>query len=348
MMDTHTRRRAVVERDPAADGTFVYSVATTGIYCRPSCPSRQPRPANVAFYATPADAEAAGFRPCLRCIPNGPAPSAIRAALIIAACRRIDAAETPIPLETLARDAGLSRFHFHRLFREATGITPAAYAATRRRAPPPDGTPRQPLPSPKPSTLPATMPAAASTPTRRRPSACRPPPTAPAPPGRTIRHACAPCALGTVLVAATGQGLCAILLGDAPEPLVADLRRRFARATIQPADAGFADTLAAVVALIDRPAAGLALPLDVAGTVFQHRVWSALQAIPPGQTMTYTALAAAIGAPTATPRGRRRVRGQPARRRHPLPPRAARRRLARGLPLGHGTQAVTAGGGTAV
>ena len=299
MMDAQTAWLAVTSRDRSADETFVYSVATTGVYCRPSCPSRAARPANVAFHATPAAAEAAGFRPCLRCHPNGPSPADTRAARIAAACRRIDAAETRVPLATLAREAGISRFHFHRLFREAIGITPAAYAATRRRA-------RLQAVLPASSTVTDALYDAGYAASSRfyadAPATLGMPPATyrAGAPGQTIRYACAPCALGTVIVAATGQGLCAILLGDAPEPLVADLHRRFARATIQPADAGFAHTLAAVVALIDRPAAGLALPLDVAGTVFQHRVWSALQAIPPGQTTTYTALAATIGAPTAT------------------------------------------------
>lgn len=299
MLDTAPNWLAIAHRDPAADGTFVYSVASTGVYCRPSCPSRQARRANVAFHATPADAEAAGFRPCRRCNPSGPAPAAIRAERVAAACRRIEAAESPIPLETLAREAGFSRFHFHRLFRETTGITPAAYAATRRRA-----------------RVQAALPASASVTDALydagyaassrfyadAPATLGMPPATyrAGAPGQSIRYACAPCALGTVLVAATGQGLCAILLGDAPDTLAADLHRRLPRASIEPADASFADTLAAVVALIERPAAGLTLPLDVAGTVFQHRVWSALRAVPSGQTTTYASLAAAIGAPTAT------------------------------------------------
>ncbi len=299
MIDTQAFWRAVSERDRSADETFVYSVATTGIYCRPSCPSRAARRANVAFHDTPAAAEAAGFRPCLRCSPNGLAPAAARAALIAAACRRLDASETPTPLHALARDAGLSRFHFHRLFREATGITPAAYAAARRRA-----RLQAALPA-SPTVTDALYDAGYNASSRfyaDAPATLGMPPAAyrAGAPGRTIRYACAPCVLGIVLVAATEQGLCAILLGDVAEPLIVDLRRRFPRATIQPANAGFTDTLAAVVALIDRPAAGLTLPLDVAGTVFQHRVWSALQAIPPGQTTTYAALAAAIGAPTAS------------------------------------------------
>src|SRR5262245_1797222 len=126
------RWRAVERRDRDADGNFVYSVRTTGVYCRPSGAARQPRRENVAFHATCADAERAGFRPCKRCRPNE-APLAQRQAAAIAnACRLIETAEELPSLDALARAAGLSRFHFHRLFKAATGVTPKAYADGRR------------------------------------------------------------------------------------------------------------------------------------------------------------------------------------------------------------------------
>src|SRR5919197_5655856 len=126
------RWRAVERRDRSADGTLVYSVRTTGVYCRPSCAARLPRRENVAFHATCADAERAGFRPCKRCRPNEPALADQHAAAVARACRQIEEAEETPSLAALARAAGLSRFHFHRVFKAVTGVTPKAYAAAHR------------------------------------------------------------------------------------------------------------------------------------------------------------------------------------------------------------------------
>ena len=126
------RHAAVAARDAAFDGRFVYSVRSTGVYCRPSCPSRAALPRNVAFHATCAEAEAAGFRPCRRCRPDEAPPDARRGEAVARACRLIDAAETPPTLDALARAAGMSAFHFHRVFKAATGVTPRAYGAARR------------------------------------------------------------------------------------------------------------------------------------------------------------------------------------------------------------------------
>ena len=159
------RWSAVRRRDRAADGTFVYSVRTTGVYCRPSCTARLPRRENVAFHETCADAERAGFRPCKRCRPNEPARADRQAAAVAAACRLIEEAEEVPSLDTLAQAADMSRFHFHRVFKAVTGVTPKAYAETHRgnrvRA-----ELRRETPLPKPSMGRASIPAAASMPPR--------------------------------------------------------------------------------------------------------------------------------------------------------------------------------------
>ena len=285
-------------RDITADGTYVYSVRTTNVYCRPSCPARPARPANIRFHATPADAEAAGFRPCRRCRPNEASLAERRAAAVAGACRAIDAAETPPALDALARGAGMSPFHFHRVFRSVTGLTPRAYAAARRA-----------------ERVAATL-SGADTVTRAvfeagygsssrfyagaggrlgmSPGAYRQGGA-----GQTIRFAVGASSLGAILVAATERGVCAILLDDDPGALVRDLKDRFPRAELVGGDAGFEALVARVVGLVEAPRTGLDLPLDVGGTAFQQRVWAALAAIPPGTTASYADVARAIGAPGA-------------------------------------------------
>jgi AraC family transcriptional regulator, regulatory protein of adaptative response / methylated-DNA-[protein]-cysteine methyltransferase len=289
---------AVVARDRAADGRFVYAVATTGVYCRPSCAARRPNPRNVTFHATTADAIRAGFRPCKRCRPDGPPLEQRRAALVADACRLIERAETAPRLGALARRAGLSVFHFHRVFKSVTGVTPKAYAAARRRQRVRGALKR------RATVTEAIFEAgfnsggrfyAASermlgmTPTDFRAGGAH----------AQIRFAVGECSLGSIAVAASERGVCAILLGDDPDALVADLQRRFPRASFVGGDRAFERTVARVVGLIDNPGTGLDLPLDVRGTAFQQRVWDALRAVPPGSTTTYAAVAARIGAPGA-------------------------------------------------
>jgi AraC family transcriptional regulator of adaptative response/methylated-DNA-[protein]-cysteine methyltransferase len=293
------RWEAVQRRDPAADGSFVYSVASTGVYCRPSCPSRPKRRERVAFHTDPAAAEAAGFRACQRCTPNGPSLTERRADAVAAACRLIDEAEETPDLGTLAEVAGMSRFHFHRVFKAATGLTPKAYAAARRadrvRAALAAGG----------SVTEAIYDAGFNSGGRfyetagqelgMRPSAYRD-----GGKGAVVRFAIGECSLGSVLVAATDKGVCAILLGDAPEPLLAELQDRFPNADLVGADAAFEDTVAKVVGFIDRrDGQGLDLPLDVRGTAFQRQVWAMLTRIPLGATASYADIAQAIGKPTA-------------------------------------------------
>jgi AraC family transcriptional regulator of adaptative response/methylated-DNA-[protein]-cysteine methyltransferase len=294
----HERWDAVQRRDPAADGMFYYSVATTGVYCRPTCGARLPRRENVAFHATCADAERAGFRPCKRCRPNGPSLAERHAAAVSKACRMIEEAEEAPSLGELAQVAGLSPYHFHRVFREVTGVSPKAYgAATRakrvRTALPQSGTVTQALygagfnsngPFYSGSSEMLGM-----TPRQFRAGG----------PGTVIRFAVGECSLGSILVAATEKGVCAIELGDDPDALVRSFQDRFRSAELVGDDREFAQRVAEVVGFVEAPGHSLDLPLDIRGTAFQQRVWDAIAAIPAGSTASYTELATRIGAPKA-------------------------------------------------
>ncbi len=292
------RWAALAARDAAADGAFFYSVRTTGVYCRPSCAARPARPENVAFHATTDDAEAAGFRPCKRCKPDQ-APLAQRnAEAVAAACRLIESAEEAPGLEALAAEAGMSPFHFHRIFKSVTGVTPKAYADARRAE-------RVRRALGETSTITEAIYDAGfnsggrfyeqsdrvlgMTPTRFRAG------------GQTaqIRFAVGECSLGSILVAATDKGVCAILFGDDPDELLRDLQDRFDKAELIGGDAAFEALVAKVVGFVEQPRLGLDLPLDVRGTAFQQRVWQALAEIPVGETASYADVAAKIGKPAA-------------------------------------------------
>ncbi|WP_375465215.1 bifunctional DNA-binding transcriptional regulator/O6-methylguanine-DNA methyltransferase Ada [uncultured Methylobacterium sp.] len=292
------RWAALAARDASADGRFVYAVRSTGVYCRPSCPSRAARPENVAFHATCADAEAAGFRPCRRCRPNEASLGARRAEAVARACRLIEAAETVPALDALARAAGLSPFHFHRVFKGVTGVTPRAYAEARRAARVAAGLPRA------DSVTAALYEAGYSTASRFYAGAAGRLGMAPRAyrrggSGETIRFAVGPCSLGAVLVAATARGVCAILLGDDPDALLRDLEDRFPNADLAGGDAGFEALVAQVVGLVEAPGRPVDLPLDIGGTAFQQRVWEALRKIPAGTTASYTDIARVLGVPGA-------------------------------------------------
>ena len=288
---------AIRARDPAADGLFLYSVATTGVYCHPSCAARPARRENIAFHPDRAHAERAGFRPCKRCRPDLPPRAERDAATVAAACRIIEAAEEAPRLSHLAAAAGMSPHHFHRLFRRLAGVTPKAYADAHRQARVQAGLAAG-------AAVTAALYDAGFNSSGRfyeaagdmlgmAASRYR---TGGA--GEAIRHACGACSLGQVLIAATARGLCAILLGDDPAALTADLAARFPRAALTPS-ADLAARLADVVTLIDAPGQAHALPLDIQGTAFQRRVWEALRAIPPGETRTYAGLAVSLGQPGA-------------------------------------------------
>lgn len=289
---------AITARDRAFDGQFYYSVRTTGVYCRPSCGARLANPKNVAFHASAAEARAAGFRPCRRCRPDAESADAERNGRILEACRRIEAAEDPPSLAELAAGAGLSAHHFHRVFKAVTGVTPREYLAgvRARRV-------REELPNSETVTeaiydagfnsggrfYAQSNAMLGMTPTRYRAGGA----------DVQIRFAVGECSLGAFLVARSALGICAILLGDDPEALLRDLQDRFPRADLVGGDEGFEQEVAAAVGLIERPADGLALPLDIRGTAFQQRVWRALQEIPSGATASYREIAERIGAPKA-------------------------------------------------
>ncbi|MFZ5508288.1 MAG: bifunctional DNA-binding transcriptional regulator/O6-methylguanine-DNA methyltransferase Ada [Pseudomonadota bacterium] len=292
------RWTAVRARDAGADGRFFYSVASTGVYCRPSCGARTPRPENVSFHASRTDAEAAGFRPCKRCRPDLPPLAERQAAMVAALCRQIDDADTLPSLDALAAAAGCSRFHLLRVFRAHTGLTPRAWAAARRaerlRERLADGA----------SVTAAIADAGYGSTSRVYEKAAQPLGMTPrryraGGADTDIRFAIAQCALGALLVAASTQGVCEIALGDDADALARALQDRFPQARLSGDDADFARLVAQVVGFVEAPRIGLALPLDIRGTAFQQRVWAALRAIPPGQTLSYTELAQRIGAPAA-------------------------------------------------
>jgi len=300
--DDDARWAAVLARDATADGTFVLAVRTTGIYCRPTCPARRPKRDNTAFYPDAAAARAAGFRACLRCEPDAAPGERIAERAVAAVARLIEdavAAEAPVPdLATLAARAGYAPHHLHRLFRRAIGLTPRAFAralrARRAEAGLAEGA----------SVTEAITAAGYGAPSRFYEAAGARLGMAPAVRraggrGETIGHASAETSLGRVRVAATARGICAITFGADDAEHAAWLRQRFPQAEIVPAGAEFAATLAAVVALVERPGTDAGLPLDLRGTAFQERVWAALRAIPPGTTASYTSIAEAIGQPTA-------------------------------------------------
>ena len=289
---------AVVARDRAADDRFRYSVRTTGVYCRPSCAARLANPENVRFHADNAAAEAAGFRPCKRCKPEQPPLEQLHAALAVAACRTIEAAETVPSLAALAKRAGLSPHHFHRVFKAATGLTPRDYAVAHRAKRMRDGlveTTR---------VTDAIYDAGfgsgsrfyeqsdailGMSPTRYRDGGA----------DAVIRFAVGETFLGPILVAASDKGVCAILMGDDAAQLVRDLQDRFPKARLIGGDADFEAVVAKVVGFVAVPRLGLDLPLDIRGTAFQQRVWRALTALPAGTTASYTDIARAIGLPKA-------------------------------------------------
>jgi len=292
------RWAAIVGRDPQADGTFFYSVKTTGVYCRPSCAARLARPENVRFHTTCADAERAGFRPCKRCKPDQPSLVEQHTFKVAHVCRMIEQAETVPGLDTLAAEAGLSVYHFHRVFKAITGLTPRQYASAHRAA-----RLRENLDANRTVTeaifeagynsngrfYEESHDVLGMTPSAYRSGAAN----------IAIRFALGECSLGSIAVAASKRGVCAILLGDDPEALVRELQDRFPKAELVGGDAQFEALVAKVVGLIEAPGLGADLPLDIRGTAFQQRVWQALRKIPAGSTVSYTQLADLIGSPHA-------------------------------------------------
>jgi AraC family transcriptional regulator of adaptative response/methylated-DNA-[protein]-cysteine methyltransferase len=292
------RWASVVARDPASDGKFYYAVKTTGVYCRPSCAARTPRPENVAFYSSTEGAAKAGFRPCKRCKPDGVSLAEDQARRVAALCQFLEQAEPTPSLESLAKRAGWSVYHLHRVFRAITGLTPRAYAAGRRAE-------RVRAKLGRSRTVTEAIYDAGynssgrfyeqangvlgMTPRSFRQGGAR----------AQIRFAIGECSLGSILVAASDRGVCAILLGDDPAALARDLEDRFPLADLVGGDAEFERLVARVVGMIETPKIGVELPLDVRGTAFQERVWRAIGKMPAGSTASYTEIAKRIGVPKA-------------------------------------------------
>ncbi len=296
--ESDPRWASVLARSAAADGTFFYSVRTTGVYCRPSCPARKARPENIDFHSTREAAEQAGFRPCKRCRPDQPSLGEQHAAKVTQACRLIETAPSLPSLERLARHVGVSQFHFHRIFKAITGLTPRAYAAAHRgkrvrrelgRAGSVTAAIYQSGYSSNGRFYGESEQVLGMTPTTYRSGGAN----------EEIRFAIGECSLGSILVAQSERGVCAILLGDDPDALARDLQDRFPRATLIGGDSGFERLVSQVVGFVEAPRLGLDLPLDVRGTAFQQRVWRVLREIPAGATVSYTDIAGRIGAPSS-------------------------------------------------
>jgi AraC family transcriptional regulator of adaptative response/methylated-DNA-[protein]-cysteine methyltransferase len=288
----------IVARDKTADGCFWYSVSTTGIYCRPSCPSRTANRKNVQLHDTLAAAKATGSRPCKRCNPDGISIEGENAAIIAQACRLIEDSEEEPSLNGLAEAVGRSPSYFHRMFKAITGLTPKDYAVAHRAA-----KVRQGLDSGN-SVTEAMYDAGFNssgrfyakstgllgmTPTQYRAGGAN----------EEIRFAVGETSLGAILVASSEKGVASILLGTDPDTLVRNLQDRFPKARLIGADGDYEALVARVVGFVEAPNLGLDLPLDVRGTVFQQRVWQALQEIPVGQTVSYAEVARRIGSPKA-------------------------------------------------
>jgi AraC family transcriptional regulator of adaptative response/methylated-DNA-[protein]-cysteine methyltransferase len=294
----HERWAAVCARDARADGTFVFAVRTTGVFCRPPCPARRPRRTNVEFFDGADAARAAGYRACKRCKPDGRSTQDELVALVDRACRTIEAAETAPSLAELAAAAGKSPFHFQRVFKRVVGVSPREYAAAKRI-----------------EQLRSTLPAhgrvadamyeagfgsssraysqAAST-LGMTPSVFRAGGR-----GERVRFAVAESSAGWIAVAATQRGIAAIDLADDRAIACARIQKRFWAADLAEDEAELRDVLDAILHSIEQPVAGLDLPLDVQGTAFSRRVWRALTQLGPGQTATYGQIADAIGRPGA-------------------------------------------------
>jgi len=293
--------RAVAGRDAAFDGAFVYAVASTGVFCRPSCPSRRPRRDRVRFYPTPAAAQAAGYRPCRRCRPDltlGGGDELAERALALIASRLLAEDEGAVTLAALAAALDSHPGTLRRRFQRAFGLTPRAYAEALRRQRFQDALRGE------AGVADAIYAAGYGSPSRVYENGggrlgMTPATYARGGRGAHIRYATAPCALDRVLVAATARGVCAVYLGDDDAALEGELRREFPQAEIAPDSGPLADAVRSVVSAIDDGAPARELALDVRASAFQARVWQALRAIPAGETRTYGDIAESLGAPGA-------------------------------------------------
>jgi AraC family transcriptional regulator, regulatory protein of adaptative response / methylated-DNA-[protein]-cysteine methyltransferase len=292
------RWSAVSTRNQAADGSFYYAVKTTGIFCRPSCSSKLPNRENVEFFITCKEALEAGYRPCKKCRPTGNTPQEVVEQKIVTTCRLIENSNTMPKLADLAKEVGLSPYHFHRLFKIIVGVTPKQFVANHRS--------RRFCDSLKSgnSVTEALYDAGYSSSSgvynkNQDQLSMKPKQFRAGGAGVVIHYGVAECILGWVIVAATDHGICAIEFGDDPKLLPRQLQSRFPKATVTRAGSGFTSLIEEVVHFIKKPKGNFNLPLDIQGTAFQQQVWNILRKIEPGQTMTYTEVAEKIGNPKA-------------------------------------------------
>ena len=296
LTEKDSRWTAVIARAPSADGQFYYSVKTTGVYCRPSCPARLAKPQNVQFHDMREDAERAGFCPCKRCVPDQSSLVEKHGEKVATICRLIENSQIEPSLDDLAHHAGLSVYYFHRVFKAITGLTPKAYAAAHRAN-------RVRSELDRSSTITAAIYGAGynsngrfyaaspqilgMTPSNYRAGGVN----------TEIHFAIGECSLGAILVAMSNRGVCAISLGDDPDVLIRNLQDRFPQAELLGSDNEFEQLIAKVVGFVETPALGLDLPLDVRGTAFQQRVWQMLREIPVGDRVSYSDIANRMGSP---------------------------------------------------
>jgi AraC family transcriptional regulator of adaptative response/methylated-DNA-[protein]-cysteine methyltransferase len=296
-INDEVRWQAVLDRDLAADGQFVFAVLTTGIYCRPSCRARHALRQNVRFYPNVSAAEAAGFRACKRCQPNKADPQQQRIDKVAQACRLLEQERT-LTLDELAREVAVSPYYFHRLFKSVTGMTPRAWQQAWRAKTLRDALKESPTVTD--AVLAAGFPGSSSfyrhaddtlgmtaRQFRRGGDDLR------------VHYTLQSCLLGRCLVAASSRGICAVLPGDNDETLIAELEQMFPHAQREEADDGFRQQVAQVIALLDGQRTTVSLPLDIRGTAFQQAVWQALRDIPAGETRSYQQVASSIGKPKA-------------------------------------------------
>ena len=294
-MQSETQWQHVMARDARQDGRFVFAVRTTGIYCRPSCPSRRPRRDSVEFFSDPGQAERAGYRACLRCKPT---EIAAQAQAVTRARRLLDDADGVLTLAELSKRVGVSPFHLQRLFKRATGLSPREYHSARRMQQLKHGLRKG------DDVTTALYDAGFGSPSRLYEKAGQQMGMTPGVyrrggAGMVIQYAVVPSPLGRLLVAATARGLCAVRFGEIVSELEHELREEFGAAEIHRDDGALQPYVQPLIASLQGQTTSMELPLDVRATAFQKKVWEALRQIPMGETRSYTDVAVAIGDPKA-------------------------------------------------